>query len=103
MIRRPPRSTLFPYTTLFRSHILLRGGVREEVEALSQRWHEGPIGEPPVPSLPPRGAPQIFTVRPARPGEDVSPPEEVNGIAVSAALRVRRDRPGALVQLIDGR
>src|SRR5256885_12537497 len=26
MIRRPPRSTLFPYTTLFRS-MLLRGGV----------------------------------------------------------------------------
>src|SRR3712207_7319084 len=26
MIRRPPRSTLFPYTTLFRSR-LLRGGV----------------------------------------------------------------------------
>src|SRR3712207_8695687 len=25
MIRRPPRSTLFPYTTLFRSHILARG------------------------------------------------------------------------------
>src|SRR3712207_7648068 len=24
MIRRPPRSTLFPYTTLFRSHILLK-------------------------------------------------------------------------------
>src|SRR3989454_5391061 len=27
MIRRPPRSTLFPYTTLFRS-----GGIREEVD-----------------------------------------------------------------------
>src|SRR3989442_2308987 len=26
MIRRPPRSTLFPYTTLFRSAILARGG-----------------------------------------------------------------------------
>src|SRR4051812_49554134 len=26
MIRRPPRSTLFPYTTLFRSHLLLFGG-----------------------------------------------------------------------------
>src|SRR2546422_2427857 len=26
MIRRPPRSTLFPYTTLFRSHVR---GVRE--------------------------------------------------------------------------
>src|SRR2546422_115592 len=23
MIRRPPRSTLFPYTTLFRSHLLM--------------------------------------------------------------------------------
>src|SRR5256885_10100316 len=27
MIRRPPRSTLFPYTTLFRSH--LRGRARD--------------------------------------------------------------------------
>src|SRR3712207_7946626 len=26
MIRRPPRSTLFPYTTLFRSHALHLGG-----------------------------------------------------------------------------
>src|SRR2546430_12418824 len=26
MIRRPPRSTLFPYTTLFRSRFRLRGG-----------------------------------------------------------------------------
>src|SRR3712207_7803526 len=26
MIRRPPRSTLFPYTTLFRSAIARRGG-----------------------------------------------------------------------------
>src|SRR2546429_6714816 len=28
MIRRPPRSTLFPYTTLFRSHRPTRGGDR---------------------------------------------------------------------------
>src|SRR5687768_17994311 len=27
MIRRPPRSTLFPYTTLFRSHIPERSGL----------------------------------------------------------------------------
>src|ERR1039458_4824878 len=27
MIRRPPRSTLFPYTTLFRSGFTLTGGV----------------------------------------------------------------------------
>src|SRR3712207_9120704 len=25
MIRRPPRSTLFPYTTLFRSHVKTQG------------------------------------------------------------------------------
>src|SRR5258706_5823404 len=29
MIRRPPRSTLFPYTTLFRSHWLGAEGDRE--------------------------------------------------------------------------
>src|SRR5258708_15298062 len=27
MIRRPPRSTLFPYTTLFRSHLQRRIGI----------------------------------------------------------------------------
>src|SRR2546430_3520620 len=30
MIRRPPRSTLFPYTTLFRSLALRELGVRED-------------------------------------------------------------------------
>src|SRR3712207_7449310 len=29
MIRRPPRSTLFPYTTLFRSHGVLHEGRRQ--------------------------------------------------------------------------
>src|SRR2546425_6932827 len=29
MIRRPPRSTLFPYTTLFRSQVRLRARRRE--------------------------------------------------------------------------
>src|SRR2546430_13006768 len=34
MIRRPPRSTLFPYTTLFRSHATrLASRVRDGVEA----------------------------------------------------------------------
>src|SRR2546423_8800050 len=31
MIRRPPRSTLFPYTTLFRSRPTMRGAVRKSV------------------------------------------------------------------------
>src|SRR3989454_8959286 len=39
MIRRPPRSTLFPYTTLFRSERLLvqRTAVRELEEDLQRR------------------------------------------------------------------
>src|SRR5258708_23274302 len=32
MIRRPPRSTLFPYTTLFRSEVVLRGVVLQAAE-----------------------------------------------------------------------
>src|ERR1035441_3636927 len=36
MIRRPPRSTLFPYTTLFRSHA--RGSFSADV-ALPERQH----------------------------------------------------------------
>src|SRR3989442_5356455 len=62
MIRRPPRSTLFPYTTLFRSPHgkptrgppvgrpaadetvdVLRHGLREELG-----WNERPIPEEPV-------------------------------------------------------
>src|SRR2546422_10158420 len=48
MIRRPPRSTLFPYTTLFRSrivreagvHLALVGGDRREEPALARRGLE---------------------------------------------------------------
>src|SRR2546427_5168770 len=32
MIRRPPRSTLFPYTTLFRSHDLRRRDRRRQLD-----------------------------------------------------------------------
>src|SRR5256885_3242765 len=40
MIRRPPRSTLFPYTTLFRSGIHL-GRVEEVHAALQRAVHDG--------------------------------------------------------------
>src|SRR3712207_8250554 len=38
MIRRPPRSTLFPYTTLFRSVCLVRMGV--QVRLQQRNWEE---------------------------------------------------------------
>src|SRR2546430_12483547 len=52
MIRRPPRSTLFPYTTLFRSHQRLRRGpalrerrvARRELSDTLHRPRPGPGG-----------------------------------------------------------
>src|SRR5258708_14571950 len=43
MIRRPPRSTLFPYTTLFRSSVLIDGRIADICEA---QFLEGVLGVP---------------------------------------------------------
>src|SRR3989442_11120429 len=46
MIRRPPRSTLFPYTTLFRSHAVALGPVDEvrndQEVSRESHLHDGP-------------------------------------------------------------
>src|SRR5260370_10599443 len=49
MIRRPPRSTLFPYTTLFRSqHLAAFGRFRVDqagdAALADQRWRRGTAG-----------------------------------------------------------
>src|SRR2546430_11170294 len=41
MIRRPPRSTLFPYTTLFRSEIAGQGDDRPRLEGLARELKLG--------------------------------------------------------------
>src|SRR2546429_5715767 len=52
MIRRPPRSTLFPYTTLFRSDRGLVEGLRarvpsvEVIEADARVWDYGALARP---------------------------------------------------------
>src|SRR5256885_8375691 len=43
MIRRPPRSTLFPYTTLFRSVTLSKAATVEEINAAYKAAAEGPL------------------------------------------------------------
>src|SRR3712207_6958487 len=56
MIRRPPRSTLFPYTTLFRSpgrrgrarRVVVRDRVRLEGAVLQRRDAVPAVGEPRV-------------------------------------------------------
>ncbi len=83
-------------------HILVRGELREEVEELTRQWHRGPVGTPAPEAVARRGS-QVFTVRPAGEIADPSAPKEIDGIAVAAILRSRRDRNSALTVLADGR
>src|SRR3712207_8854773 len=53
MIRRPPRSTLFPYTTLFRSRLLPTGALG--------------VGRPELVVMHPREAPRKVPRAPPRP------------------------------------
>src|SRR3712207_6855325 len=43
MIRRPPRSTLFPYTTLFRSIYTLKSGYRQNASFVMNRKTQSAI------------------------------------------------------------
>src|SRR2546422_6055514 len=45
MIRRPPRSTLFPYTTLFRSRVHLERGVGAALQLLEHDADRGGTAE----------------------------------------------------------
>src|SRR5256886_16672240 len=51
MIRRPPRSTLFPYTTLFRSHVDRSLGEPEELpeKGWVRRWGRPELSWPAAP------------------------------------------------------
>jgi cell volume regulation protein A len=83
-------------------HVLVRSELREEVEALTERWVRGPLGRPSPPPLPRRAASQVFTVRPARAGEHRASLEKLDDIPVIAILR-SRGSAGALIALADGR
>src|SRR5258708_29386389 len=84
MIRRPPRSTLFPYTTLFRSgcgatdwrFVLVRAGGRcvapDARDRAGARWPLGLARRPPPPRLFPPAASRRPTVPGARSEEHTS-------------------------------
>src|SRR2546422_2980213 len=67
MIRRPPRSTLFPYTTLFRSLVQQHDAVglapqqRERVVAVGRGGHREPLV---LEKAPVRGEPLDFVIHP---------------------------------------
>jgi potassium/hydrogen antiporter len=82
-------------------HILVRSEMRDEVEALTEKWRKGPVGRPSPPPLPRRAASQVFTVRPRRGSGELG--EEIDGIPIATVLRSRDERNAYLVALVDGR
>src|SRR3712207_6971864 len=68
MIRRPPRSTLFPYTTLFRSHLPARAAQGSGTPVPERRRDAPRAGE---------------VVRRHRRHDDEDPPRGAHGVALS--------------------
>jgi cell volume regulation protein A len=99
----PPRgSTLIePFDRL---HVLVRQEVAADMRVLTERWQYGPFEDAPRRRLRVRGAGVIFSARPwSEEDGDPARPESVLGVSVAEHLRTRRDQPGALVALEDGR
>src|SRR5690348_18215361 len=76
MIRRPPRSTLFPYTTLFRSGPSTRGRACRSRTPRAERARydrgEGPHGPPSPSRCEPRRRPSRDATRDSRSEEHTS-------------------------------
>src|SRR5258706_1296127 len=97
MIRRPPRSTLFPYTTLFRS-LLIYSGIHSRAAAesrLKQRTEEAAI--PTVAVVFPReGAPTQEIVLPgntqARSEEHTSELQSLTNLVCRLLLEKKKTR-----------
>jgi cell volume regulation protein A len=98
----PPRgsTTIEPGDRL---HVLVRQEVAVEFRDLLARWRDGPLEPVRRRRAVPRGA-TVFTTRPWTDADgDPARPQAVSGIDVVEQLRTRRDTPGALVALADGR
>src|SRR3989475_105953 len=76
MIRRPPRSTLFPYTTLFRSHVARLSHGRLPVARKAGSWGGAGGGPEPGPGLGARRGHRAGSGRSDRPRRDFARSEE---------------------------
>src|SRR2546427_12653107 len=84
MIRRPPRSTLFPYTTLFRSLITVTG--LEILRSADVVVYDRLVAPPLLAEAPP-GAERVFVgKRPHGGGADLAQ-DEINALLVERARR----------------
>jgi potassium/hydrogen antiporter len=87
-----------------RLHILYREEASRQLIELASHWRTGPVGPRPRPPRQFRGASTVFTARPWSAADgDPTRPSHVAGRDVVDHLRVRRDEPGCLAVLDDGR
>jgi potassium/hydrogen antiporter len=87
-----------------RLHIVVSQATAAQLEPLIERWRAGPVGPPPRSRPRLRGGLPVFTVRAWEPSDgDPARPDSFSGVPVVEQLRLRRDLPGALLALDDGR
>jgi cell volume regulation protein A len=86
-----------------RLHLLIRHEVADHMGPLMERWRTGPIGAPARERRSIRAHRAVFTVKRYEGTGSITHPSHIEGIEVVAHLRTRRDVPGALVLLADGR
>jgi cell volume regulation protein A len=85
-------------------HVLVRTHAAGRLRRLTERWRAGPIGPPPRPRRPLHGRGPVFSSWRWGDGDgDPATAHAVRDQPVVAQLRVRRDTPGALFVLADGR
>ena len=85
-------------------HVLVRADTASHVRDLTERWRSGPIGPPKRPPKPRHGRGPVFTAwRWSESDGDPARPATVRGQHVVTQLRIRRDEPGGLWVLADGR
>src|SRR3712207_7851318 len=76
MIRRPPRSTLFPYTTLFRSPITYARSIAEQIDQWLAAGKDG----------------VLYTSRHLEVGQNPESNLQINQVVSSFLVRIVQDR-----------
>jgi potassium/hydrogen antiporter len=85
-------------------HMIVRQEVAVEFQGVMRMWRAGPLEAHKRPRPRVLSRPAVTSVRPWQDSDgDPSRPAQIGGIEVVDQLRTRRDQPGALVALADGR
>jgi cell volume regulation protein A len=87
-----------------RLHVLIRQESARELYEIRDRWHSGPIGRPPRQRPTVKGREAVFSAGAWREQDgDPAHPTKIGAHEVVEQLRIRRDEPGGLWVLDDGR